>query len=985
MDPENWQGNADIGVATGGLRTKSSQLNPTDPPDKPENLENPAIENTNRENNTAPDELVYEKPLDNDDSGAQDENPDQHNQSESFEEHPYHSDQDPCSSTDENSSMAPSSYGNPDDSSIYATGENSNNAAELDNVDNLTNADDPRNVDRSNEVTNGSAVLASNNLNENVGENAAQPSVLEISYSNSHSNFPDDQAVDFSAAFPSNSKSLLKNKLHSSTLSAALNSSSSEPAAKSPHNPVGGSFEGGNNLLPSSSFGTTTALGNVNESEKCPTLSLYQSIIQLPTEINCGQDSESEKHISSASHIDNPTSHQLVEKPCTNSASDNPVMSSLYNNQSPPLQDFSSRCLRSRKVPLIPTITSRSGRRGRSSRRNESPPDTLESNSMPSLSTAVGGRSNSLNLPFEYWRSRSISPSIAPQDHDSTLNSDQSMTQSVVSDSTEKKIPQSGFHKNNSIASSSMQAIVQYASSTKKDKTKSISTPAASASNSDVTGDGTDNDSNPSENMYGSHKRKKYIHVLHPKKRALQICSSSEDEDDHIPNIHSSSVVSYLPDIEQKEPKKEGDSHREEKILKDSSETMNSSSKNSFLLKPFSETPKNSSAMENLSFTLDSVLKESLINIKHSMADDSMCNSKTITEEFDNGEPSTNNTNDCIRVPTYTVKHSESTKKLKLARKRSGTENGAFKADVDTVQKEAYSFNDSKQDEHDLQEATGSKSGDDEQRLNEMAVESYFHNAPYRHSKPFSDDAKFMLRNIGVASTSSSFSIIDRNSTSTVDHKPVDLSIPSQEDYLRWRRKVVEYDKLIKFQDPNSDSDSSDDTSQHKLNQRKKWIGKKESYQAKIDVFLTDNPSEMDTKCNESFRVIKSPKSFTGYKSFKFTPKGLTSKAQAEPQVINESGTANKDVDETVVVDDDDDDTIPLSIGHRRTRLLKHLPPMTMMGSRKRPKHFYRKRRGSDADVVDLTVDIDSDNGDVEVLQHDKPVVVSYSTTNSWW
>ena len=69
-------------------------------------------------------------------------------------------------------------------------------------------------------------------MNDNVGKKVAQLSVTKISYPNRHSNFPDDPTVNFSAAFPSNRKGLFRDALHSPTMSAALNSSISEPLAK---------------------------------------------------------------------------------------------------------------------------------------------------------------------------------------------------------------------------------------------------------------------------------------------------------------------------------------------------------------------------------------------------------------------------------------------------------------------------------------------------------------------------------------------------------------------------------------------------------------------------------------------------------------------------------------------------------------------------------------------------------------------------------
>lgn len=183
-----------------------------------------------------------------------------------------------------------------------------------------------------------------------------------------------------------------------------------------------------------------------------------------------------------------------------------------------------------------------------------------------------------------------------------------------------------------------------------------------------------------------------------------------------------------------------------------------------------------------------------------------------------------------------------------------------------------------------------------------------------------------------------------------------------QANYLRYKRRIADYDRRLREQfDEDSSQQDSDDQDRHRSD-RERWLEKKAILNEKIEFLIKVNGGAFnmsaDVDCGEDSDV-ELPSLY---------PESARDVVASRHNEVNPvSSSQGGDSDDEIIVDQDDS-----SPSVRRGKGSGFGFP------RRRSRLWSRKRKGEDADVVDLTNDVESDtNDDVEVLQHNKPVEVN--------
>ncbi|KAF2363367.1 Zinc finger RING-type [Trinorchestia longiramus] len=188
-----------------------------------------------------------------------------------------------------------------------------------------------------------------------------------------------------------------------------------------------------------------------------------------------------------------------------------------------------------------------------------------------------------------------------------------------------------------------------------------------------------------------------------------------------------------------------------------------------------------------------------------------------------------------------------------------------------------------------------------------------------------------------------------------------ELSARYYQNYLRYNRRIADYERRLREQFTDSDSDDSTDHYKKEAD-RKRWIEKKNILKDKMNQLIELNGGPFNVGLPHENKEDDSCGLPSLYSSSGAEVAAHTASASRD-DVRRREAANNGDSDDDIIVDDE---------GSFQGRQKQGI------GSwRRRPRLWLRKRKCEDADVVDLTNDVesDADDGDVEVLQHDKPVV----------
>ncbi|XP_018020343.1 endochitinase A-like [Hyalella azteca] len=176
------------------------------------------------------------------------------------------------------------------------------------------------------------------------------------------------------------------------------------------------------------------------------------------------------------------------------------------------------------------------------------------------------------------------------------------------------------------------------------------------------------------------------------------------------------------------------------------------------------------------------------------------------------------------------------------------------------------------------------------------------------------------------------------------------------QNYLWCKKRIADYDRKLREQFTDIDSDDSIEHYKREAD-RRRWMDKKAILSERIKnlVALNGGPFDVDLALKNTDDSCDDLPSLYPPSSCA----AVDTMNDLMDEALNSSKTGS---DDDIIVEDK-------SSFRRR---VKHT-----LGFKRRPKMWQKKRKCDDtADVVDLTNEIDSnDDGDVEVLQHDKPVV----------